>query len=542
MSAVERNWMRGHGAVRGMVVLVAGGGSGIGAATARMFAANGAQVMIADRNAETAAAVAREIGGHSVGLDLSRPEEVAAAVEVLRARFGRLDALVNTAAFVKPGPLEEVPLAEFRKSLRVNVQGALDLARACLPLLKESPRAAIVQSGSLAGRHGYPRGAGYGPSKAALMTLTRQMGLEWAAHGIRVNAVIPGMIDTPLTRGPVVSDEVRARRVASIPMRRLGQPEEVASLILYLASPAASYLTADTYGCDGGQSEGLLMASFTTDGGAEETEPRPPAVPADDWMTRSPVADLAALVVGGGSGIGAAVAEAFAANGGSVMVADRDGAAAQRMAETIRAAGGRAEAVEMDLARAGDSGRAVTAAQMAFGRLDSLVNCAALVRPAPLEAVAPEDWENVFEVNVTAALVLARAALPALRRSPAASIVNVGSLGALWGRPNGGAYGPSKAALITLSKQMALEWAADGIRVNAVTPGTIDTPLCRATVPAAVLEARAQAIPMRRLGTAQEMADLILYLMSPAASYVTAQVFNCDGGHAQATFFVPMGT
>ena len=195
----------------------------------------------------------------------------------------------------------------------------------------------------------------------------------------------------------------------------------------------------------------------------------------------------------------------------------------------------------MDVASAGEVERAVTAATVAFGRLDALCNLAAMVRPQPLDECSLTDWEACFNVNVRGALVLARACLPHLRKSPAASIVNVGSLGGIWGRPNGGAYGPSKAALMTLSKQMALEWARDGIRVNAVTPGTIDTPLARATVPAEVLRDRAAEIPMGRLGTSEEMANVITYLLSPAASYITAQVFNCDGGHAQSMFFVPMG-
>lgn len=539
-----QGWMNAS-QLQGACALVVGGGSGIGTATARMLAANRVRVMVADRNADQARQAAADIvdaGGEaeSVALDLADSAQIDAAVRSTAERFGGIDVLVNTAAFVKAAPLDDGALDEWDQSFRVNVQAALELGQACLPHLKRSERASIVLVASLAGVHGFPRGAGYGPSKAALITLARQMGLEWAKYSIRTNVVIPGSIETPMSSGHH-SPQMRALREATIPMRRLGQPEEVASLIQFLASPAASYLTADAYACDGGFSQAMFMSTFGTTA-AEEAPPRPVyrAVPMD-WMVKSPVRGLAALIVGGGSGIGEATAKTFAANGGLITVADRDMQGAERVVSEIEAAGGHAIAARMDVSSAEDAARAVTATIVTFGRLDALCNLAAMVRPQPLDACSLTDWEACFNVNVRGALVLARACLPHLRQSPAASIVNVGSLGGVWGRPNGAAYGPSKAALMTLSKQMALEWARDGIRVNAVTPGTIDTPLARATIPTEVLRERAAEIPMARLGTSQEMANLIVYLLSPVASYITAQVFNCDGGHAQSMFFAPMG-
>ena len=263
------DWMVNSG-IRGLVALVVGGASGIGEATARSFAANGAAVMVADRHAQGAMRVASEIvrdGGRAVSaeLDISRPDHIEAALEHVISEFGRLDLVVNTAAFVRAAMLESSSMDDWRRSFTVNVEGALRLAKACLPHLKKSINASIVHVGSHAGVHGFPRGSGYGPSKAALITLTRQMGLEWSSYGIRVNIVIPGMIDTPMSRA-TVSPQVRAAREAVIPMHRLGQPEEVASLIVYLSSPAASYLTAEAYNCDGGLSESMFMASFDSAG------------------------------------------------------------------------------------------------------------------------------------------------------------------------------------------------------------------------------------------------------------------------------------
>ncbi|WP_175817248.1 SDR family NAD(P)-dependent oxidoreductase [Burkholderia diffusa] len=260
-----------------------------------------------------------------------------------------------------------------------------------------------------------------------------------------------------------------------------------------------------------------------------------------DWMVNSGIRNLTALIVGGGSGIGEATAKVFAANGGSVVVADLSRDAAERVAAEITGDGGAAVAVTMNIGEQADIDKAVAHALATYGRLDVVVNCAALVRPDTLENCSLDEWKACFHVNVDGALMLARTCLPHLRESPHAAIVNVTSLGGVWGRPNGGSYGPSKAALMTLSRQMALEWAQYGVRVNAVNPGTIDTPLCRATVPEHVLTERATKIPMGRLGTPTEMANLIVYLASPAASYITAQVIACDGGHSQSMFSVPMG-
>lgn len=542
-SDLPSDWMK-LSTVRGAVTLIVGAGSGMGEAAARIFAANDARVMVADLNEGRATAVANSIragGGvaSSRRVDVADPADIQALVAATVAAFGGIDILINTSAYVKPAPLETAPQDEWRRSFSVNVSGALQLAQACLVHLKKSARAAIVLTSSIGALHSFPRGAAYGPSKAALVTLGRQMALEWARFGIRVNVVLPGTIDTPMARA-AQSPEIRTVREATIPMKRLGDPEEVANLMLFLASPAASYVTAEAFCCDGGLTQTLFMATFS--GGAMAAgERREPMRAASDWMSRTPINGLSALVVGGGgAGIGAMTARTIATNGAAVVIVDLDGEAARKVADEIVADGGRAIGLGGNVASASDMAAAIRAAADSFGGLDLLVNSAALVKPQPLDLVSLEDWDACFEVNVESALNIARLSLPELRKSRAASIVNVGSLGGVWGRPNGGAYGPSKAALMTLSTQLALEWADYGIRVNAVTPGTIDTPLARAAVPADVLTERVREIPLGRLGTPQEMANMIVYLLSPAASYITGQVFNCDGGHANSMFLAPM--
>jgi meso-butanediol dehydrogenase / (S,S)-butanediol dehydrogenase / diacetyl reductase len=277
------------------------------------------------------------------------------------------------------------------------------------------------------------------------------------------------------------------------------------------------------------------MEFYMTD--APAAPHRPP-----DWMRRSQIEGLSALVVGGGSGIGAAAAKTWAANGGAVMVADLNVQSAHAVSNEITNRAGSAVHISMDAGSLDDIDRTVRVTLERFGRLDALINTSALVRPAPLETVSSDDWRAVFRVNVDGALQLATTCLPYLKQSPSPAIVTTGSLGGVFGRPNGGAYGPSKAALIALTRMMAMEWAKYGVRANAVIPGTIDTPLTQQNLPPAQQAERATAVPMGRLGAPDEVGDVIVFLASPAASYITAQAINVDGGHSESLLFAPLGS
>ncbi|MEJ8851156.1 SDR family oxidoreductase [Variovorax rhizosphaerae] len=260
-----------------------------------------------------------------------------------------------------------------------------------------------------------------------------------------------------------------------------------------------------------------------------------------DWMRRSTIEGFAALIVGGGSGMGAATARTFAANGGLVMVADLRSEHAERVAAEVVANGGKAIAIAMDVSNPQDIERAVKATVDAYGRLDVLINAATWSQNALLEDVDMADWANAFQTNVHGPLLLARACLPYLRKSPAPAIVHVASLAGVVGYARKSAYGPTKGALITLSRQMALEWAVDNIRVNVVIPGTIDSPLARKMIKPEVLADRQRTIPLGRLGFPSEMADLAVFLASPAASFITGQAINCCGGFSINSFVVPAG-
>jgi 3-oxoacyl-[acyl-carrier protein] reductase len=236
-----------------------------------------------------------------------------------------------------------------------------------------------------------------------------------------------------------------------------------------------------------------------------------------------------AIITGAASGIGLATAEIFAAEGANVVVTDLRPDAAEAAASVIRAVGGVAIGVGCDAADAGDIRRVIAAAVEQFGKLDIVVgNAAADLAPGPIEGVTDEQWDRAFAVNARGAFLLARAALPHLRAAGGGSMLFTSSLGGKQGTQGLATYGATKAAIVNLVKSLALDHAAEGIRVNAVCPGTIGTPgLLDREIP---IEALAAMIPMGRVGRAEEIARTFLFLASDEASFITGQSIDVDGG------------
>ena len=238
-----------------------------------------------------------------------------------------------------------------------------------------------------------------------------------------------------------------------------------------------------------------------------------------------------AIVTGAGRGIGRAVAERFAADGAAVAVAELDDAAAAETVAAIEAAGGRALAVHADVTRAADVEALAVAVTDAYGTIDVLVNNAGILRSTPAADVTPEEWHLVVDANLTGSFLCARAAYPALRSTGRGRIVNIASMAGRATSTLGGVhYTTAKAGVLGLTRHLAREWARDGITVNAISPGIVDTPMVRAFTDAARLSQVLASIPMGRLADASEIAALVCFLASDEAAYITGANVDIHGG------------
>ena len=241
----------------GKVVLITGGGGGIGRAAAERFASEGARVALVDLApaalAESAAAV-EKAGGEvlTVHADVTRLADVERYAETAVKRFGVIDVFFNNAGVLGAvKPLVDYPEETFDRVMAVNVKAVWLGMKVVAPLMHARGGGAIVNTASIAGLRGSPNIIAYTASKHAVVGLTRAASLELARHGIRVNAVCPAPIETPMARQLEV-DVKRERLTATIPMRRYGAPEEVAALVAFLASADAAYITGAIYTVDGG--------------------------------------------------------------------------------------------------------------------------------------------------------------------------------------------------------------------------------------------------------------------------------------------------
>lgn len=253
-------------------------------------------------------------------------------------------------------------------------------------------------------------------------------------------------------------------------------------------------------------------------------------------MTRARFSGRVALVTGGASGLGEAVSMRLAAEGAHVVVADVDGAGAERVAAAIAAAGGAAGAVAGDVTRRADVTRMVGAAADAGG-LHALVLSAAVEVMAPLGDTSDDDWQRVLDVNLKGPFLCMQQAIPVMARGGGGAVVALGStLGAI-GQPNFAAYCAAKGALVNLCKQAAIENAPDGVRVNVVAPSACEAGLFLRTAErtgdaARVKRMVAKRVPLGRLGTATDVCDAILFLASDESAYISGTVLPLDGGLA----------
>jgi glucose 1-dehydrogenase len=248
-----------HFGFEGRVMVITGASQGIGAACARRVARDGASVALWDVNDSAGQALQAELQAAGVAAiyqhcNVADKAQVDAALAATLARFGQVDGLVNNAGIFKAAPFLDVTEADWDAVIAVNLKGSFLVGQAVARQMVKQGRGAIVNMSSVNGTLAIPTIASYNASKGAINQLTRVMALSMADQGVRVNAVAPGTIATELARAAVLtSDEAKARIMMRTPMKRLGEPEEIADVTAFLLSDAASYVTGEIVVVDGGR-------------------------------------------------------------------------------------------------------------------------------------------------------------------------------------------------------------------------------------------------------------------------------------------------
>lgn len=247
------------GKLENKVAVITGGNSGIGLSTAKLFQAEGARVVITGRRQNVVDSAIKEIGGHSIGFksDTSKLDDIAALYEKVKEQFGKIDILFLNAGIAKFGPFISVDEATFDEMVNINFKGLFFNVQKALPLLNEG--ASVILTTSIADQKGFPDTSVYSATKAAVRSLARTLSAELADKKIRVNAIAPGPIDTPifekLGAPEEAVEEIKGGFESMVPMKRMGSPDEIAGAALFLASDDSSFVLGVELVVDGGMAQ-----------------------------------------------------------------------------------------------------------------------------------------------------------------------------------------------------------------------------------------------------------------------------------------------
>lgn len=257
MSGAAMSWL----GLAGKVAVVTGGGGGIGRACLESFLAAGCAVAALDLGAEGVAALNERYAGErflATDCDVTSPDSLAAAGNAVAERFGGADILVNNAGILRPGPLTDLPLADWKAMLAVNLDGVLLTTQVFARQMAARGGGAVVHVSSISASNPQPFSGAYSAGKAAVSMLSRQLAYEMAPRGIRSNVVSPGLVLTPLSAAFYKDPAVHEAREKHVPLGRIGDPRDMADTVTYLASPRAAYVTGQEIVVDGGLSQTVM--------------------------------------------------------------------------------------------------------------------------------------------------------------------------------------------------------------------------------------------------------------------------------------------
>ncbi|CAG2107973.1 unnamed protein product [Medioppia subpectinata] len=515
----------------GKVVVVTGSSSGIGEGIVRLFSLLGANVTVNGLKAE---------GVHKpleVTADLTKSSDLKRVIDETVKTYGKLDVLVNNAG-IRTTPTQITHsnlMADWDRLYALDLRAVLEMTHEAAPHLLKT-NGTVINISAMGGIAPATFNLIYGPLKSAVNMLTRVLALQLGPMGVRVNTVNPGATQvTEKLDPPVIWEKTRS----FVPMKRLGQPLDVAKAVVFLASTDAQYITGANLVVDGGLVYNvgamneiqlvsiLLLAVLSAIVSAD--------FPVDDYKLVPKSRDFTGKVVvvtGSSSGIGEGIVRLFSLLGANVTVNGLKAEGVHKVAlECQQLSPYKLKPLEVtaDLTKTADVKRLIDEVIKTYGKIDVLVNNAGLRSVSTLitQSNLMSEWDRLYAIDLRAVVEVTHEAVPHLLKSNG-TIINTASMGGKAAMITELAYGPLKAAVDMLTRVLALQLGPSGVRVNAVNPGA--TQVQEKLDPPVVWEKTRSFTPLKRIGQPLDVAKAVAFLASSDAQFMTGANLFVDGG------------